>query len=294
MATLLRDAASQGVQAGHPHPDGYLGLGIDSACNEDVIDYRGAHDYLGLSGFGASGLTEARLGTGSKEHFGVYKSFGTHVCDFCGCPMGGAEFERLRDGRERCNECSKSVLKRLVDYEELFSQVKHIMVERFGIDFPKPVQVRVVSQKRLSKEANSVFVPTSGFDARCLGLASLRNGNLKMFFESGSPKLPLMSTSSHELTHIWQYTHWDLEAIDKRYGESKLLVYEGMAVWVQIQFLYLVNEIAYADRQFEIERSRKDEYGEGFRMYLDRYPLSRGIVLTGKTPFMNRENPLAG
>lgn len=272
--------------------DSYLRFGGTAEPDPDVVDYRGIRGYLGDLGFGDSGLTQARSGRDTKDGYDSYQSPGTHYCDFCGRPMAGAEFDRLRDGRERCNVCSQSLLRRIDDYEELFSVVKRNMVQRFGIDFPKPVRVRVVSQKRLAREVGSAFMPTSGFDARTVGFAGERKDGLVMFFENGSPRLPLMATSAHELTHIWQFTHWDMGSLQAKYGDRFLVLAEGMAKWVEIQYLYLINETNYANRSLANEIQRNDEYGEGLRLYLSRYPLSQGIVMIGKTPFMYPKDPL--
>ena len=58
------------------------------------------------------------------------------------------------------------------------------------------------------------------------------------------------------------------------------------------QYLFLLNEVEFAMRSLEHEAARTDVYGYGLRMFLNQYPLSRGIVLKGDTPFMHRDEPL--
>ena len=65
-----------------------------------------------------------------------------------------------------------------------------------------------------------------------------------------------------------------------------------MAKWVEIQYTYLLGETADAKREEIITRCRQDEYGEGFRMYVEKYPLSIGTTNTGATPFENPAKPL--
>ena len=84
-----------------------------------------------------------------------------------------------------------------------------------------------------------------------------------------------LMTLVHEMTHIWQYLNWDMDAIRRKYGaEMELEVYEGMAKWSEIQYAYLMGETAEAKRAEICTRVRQDEYGRGFVKYLTRYPMS--------------------
>ena len=84
-----------------------------------------------------------------------------------------------------------------------------------------------------------------------------------------------MAPIAHELTHIWQYQNWDDQKIVAAYGaENRLEVYEGMAKWVEIQYLLYLNEIAYGKREQVRTMLRQDEYGRGFIQYMKKYSLS--------------------
>lgn len=72
---------------------------------------------------------------------------------------------------------------------------------------------------------------------------------------------------------------------------KRLLIYEGMAKWVEIQFLYLIGEKNVAKREELITRNREDEYGIGFRLYEDRYPLTREAMACDETPFTQDRYP---
>ena len=85
---------------------------------------------------------------------------------------------------------------------------------------------------------------------------------------------------------------WDQDAMKKLYGAAYLVIAEGMAMWSEIQYLYLINETRLSDRTFERDRKRNDEYGIGLNLYVEQYSMTRGIVLEGETPFRNRELPL--
>ena len=99
-------------------------------------------------------------------------------------------------------------------------------------------------------------------------------------------------TMVHELTHIWQYTNWDLKAIKQMYGSKELEVYEGMAKWAEIQYAYLINEPGTAKREELITKHRNDEYGIGFLRYAAKYGISSSTHLKGITPFDNKSQPL--
>ena len=86
--------------------------------------------------------------------------------------------------------------------------------------------------------------------------------------------------------HIWQYLNWNEKDIAKKYGKANTLeIYEGMAKWAEIQYLYLIGETNVARREEYITRNREDEYGIGFRIYEERFPLTREAMVCSETPF---------
>ena len=126
-----------------------------------------------------------------------------------------------------------------------------------------------------------------------LGVAINKKKKYSMLLENGAPRISLIATFAHELTHIWQYTHWDSEKNFKKCSKDKhLLIYEGMAKWVEIQYLYLVGETSVARREEYITRNREDEYGIGFRLYEEQYPLSREAMFCEETPFITDRYPI--
>ena len=72
----------------------------------------------------------------------------------------------------------------------------------------------------------------------------------------------------------------------------RLVVYEGMATWTEIQYLYLIGENNVAKREERITSMRPDEYGIGFNLYEERYPLSYETMSCDATPFLSGEAPL--
>ena len=95
-----------------------------------------------------------------------------------------------------------------------------------------------------------------------------------------------VTTMAHELTHIWQFSNWDLDAIAHRYGKANLLaVSEGMATWAMVQYLLFVRDFDFARRQEAYAMARDDEYGIGFRIFSERYPLRVDGDIDEDTPF---------
>lgn len=63
------------------------------------------------------------------------------------------------------------------------------------------------------------------------------------------------------------------------------IVYEGMAMWSAIQMLYAMGETYYAQQQEQLAAARNDIYGIGFRLYRDRYDLTRNGDAPVLSPF---------
>lgn len=269
----------------------YLLFGGESGFAFDSLSVVSARDYL-QKGFGGGPLTHERTERGISLKYKGYSAPGAHMCDFCGRRMTGVEYQVMRDGRERCRACSETVVRGQEALTKLFVETKDRMCEEFAIDFPVPISVRVTTAERIAHNRHKSFVPTPGFDPRAVGYATNSKGAYTIVLENETPRMSLVSTISHELTHIWQFTHWDLNEIRRLYGRYDLAILEGMAVWTEIQLLYLLNEARRADTDLALSVVRKDEYGFGLRLYLKQYPLSNGVVLEGKTPFENVRMPI--
>lgn len=93
-----------------------------------------------------------------------------------------------------------------------------------------------------------------------------------------------IATLVHELTHIWQYLNWKQEDI-RDLGLDVLTVYEGMATWAGVQYLYMIGETKYAMMEELITLHRTDVYGEGFRIFRSQYPFIKDGKALKKTPF---------
>ena len=259
------------------------------------LDLGGTRAFLQEIGFDGGELRQAREGKNCAEGYrNADKNKNNQMyCSYCGTEIAGVEFFRLPDGRMRCTTCSNTVVKTKAEVEELCQRVITNMDNFFGATIDVPVSIEVTEHRKLKKK---VGVPLGTKDSQSLlilGVAINKKQKYSIILENGAPRISLIATFAHELTHIWQYTHWDNKKNFKKCPKSKrLLIYEGMAKWAEIQYLYLIGETNVAKREEYITRNRQDEYGIGFCLYEDQYPLSREAMSCEDTPFTPDRYPL--
>lgn len=260
-----------------------------------ALDPVNTKNLLAAMGYSDSSLRQARKGDSLSKLIEMNydpRDTGKHYCDFCGKELSGTEYDVLADGRERCVNCSRTAIRSEEEFVKIFRSVSKNMEVYFGIRFTAPVKISMVNSKRLHKRLGKSFVPTAKPDGRTLGVAIKDRDGLSLLVENGSPRVRTAMTMAHELTHIWQYTNWDQKAIRQKYGDTELEIYEGMARWVEIQYAYLVGEVAAGKRTEISTLYQNDEYGRGFIRYVKKYPLSQGSQVMVDTPFDHPEAPL--
>lgn len=267
----------------------YLKYGFEEIDGRLRIDE--LRRYLRVRGWSNNSLTLARkrdilvktqLDLNSVNH-----------CDFCGLPLNGISYDQLSDGRIRCNNCSSSAITSVDDFRELFYRCLDLIQDFYQIKYRVPIQVRTVDAKEVAKGVGMIFKPSTEMAVRVLGFAQRKNGKYSLVVENGSPRLAAIDTIVHEMTHIWQYLNWDADRVQRIYNmnntgcaaKARDIVYEGMAMWASIQFLYQIGETYYASEQEAIAEVRDDIYGIGFRLYRDQYPLVKDSALLKYTPF---------
>ena len=85
---------------------------------------------------------------------------------------------------------------------------------------------------------------------------------LRIFIESGFPRLAAYGTIAHELTHLWQFDKFI-------HNELKKIYLEGLACWVQYHALKSLSDKK-ADRLADqLVGSPDPIYGDGLRLLLD-------------------------
>ena len=259
-----------------------------------ALDLDGTKSFLQEIGFDGGELRQAREGKNCAESLrNTDKNKNNQMfCSYCGTELSGVEFFRLPDGRMRCNTCSNTVVKSKAEVEALCKRVIENMDSFFGARIDVPVSIEVTDERKLKKKLGIPLDTRDSQSMLILGVAVNKKQKYSIILENGAPRISLIATFAHELTHIWQYTHWDNNKNLKKCPKSKrLLIYEGMAKWVEIQYLYLIGETTVARREEYITRNRQDEYGIGFCLYEDRYPLSREAMFCEETPFTPNSYP---
>lgn len=258
------------------------------------LDLEGTKKFLQTIGFEGGELRQARTG---KEQSEVFKKFEQSkknqlYCSYCGSEISGVEYYRLPDGRLRCTTCDRSIVTSKEEIQEMCQRVLANMDKFFGVTIDVPVSVEVVDERKLKKKLGAPLGMRDDKSMLILGSAINKKGKYRILLENGAPRISLMATFAHELTHIWQYIHWDNNKNFRKCPKgNRLLIYEGMAKWAEIQYLYLVGETNVAKREEYITRNRQDEYGIGFCLYEDYYPLSREAMTCEETPFTPEHYP---
>ena len=259
------------------------------------LDLEGTLSFLQGMGYDGGELRKAREGKDSAEGFrGADKNKGNQMyCSYCGSEIAGVEFYRLPDGRLRCTNCSKTLVTTKAEVEELCQRVGDNLDNFFGATIDAPIKIEMVDERKLKKKIGLAIGGQDEQSMLVLGVAINKNKKYSIILENGAPRISLIATFAHELTHIWQYTHWDAnKKMPKCHKSKRGMIYEGMAKWVEIQYLYLIGETAVARREEYITRNRQDEYGIGFCLYEDQYPLSREAMFCENTPFTTDCYPL--
>lgn len=269
----------------------YLNFGYDGIAAG--LQLKKTAEYLHGCGCGDSALYRART-RDVLEHT-LLDLEAEACCDFCGRPLSGVSYERLNDGRFRCNDCSATAVNSLDEFREIFDRVLQLMEMFYGVVLTVPVQVRTADARTVNRGAGYIYRAGRGGGPRVLGYACRRGGRYSLVVENGSPRLATINTMVHELTHIWQYLNWKDARIlgtyqgsdNRRTATARDIVYEGMAMWASIQYLYQIGERYYAAVQQADAMRRTDVYGVGFRLYEAQYPLVKDMSLLHSTPFLN-------
>lgn len=267
----------------------YLNMGCGAM--PAVMNPTLTRDMLDRFGYSQNPYTQSRLG--SPFDMRQRKITDRQHCSFCFKSLEGVPHDNLVDGKARCMECSATVIKSLKEFKTLFEQAKADMQRFFGIQVHSHVKISMVSHRKVTKISGSPHT---------LGLACDRPRGRALLMVNGAPRIPALSTMVHELTHIWQYENWDRGDIAKRYSTevqlhpnpdiARLLAFEGMSVWTEIQYMLLIGERDYAQRYLALRLHDPSEYGVGLALYLKRYSLSMDAFLSKPTPFKAGDKPL--
>lgn len=270
----------------------------------DSLDLAGTKSFLDGLGFAGGELSQAR---NEKKKASTFKQREEEdcelICSYCGLKISGVDYYRLSDGRCRCTMCSRSLVKNIEQLEDIFNRIVKDMEILFDALITKDIQIEMTDEKTIKKRCKLSIGDIDNTDLMIFGVAIKDKKGYKVCIENSLPRIRVIATLAHELTHIWQYENWDKgvkakkrKCIFRRRKKGNMLSakrpltdYEGMAKWVEIQYLYLIGETKMAMREEVITRHRKDEYGYGFAKYEKLYPLQKKVMTKGKSPFSRKD-----
>ena len=165
--------------------------------------------FLRARGLGDSDFTKARKRQQyTREEQVQQQGRAVNRCDFCRCPITGVSYERLTDGRIRCNDCAASAITTEEEFRDLFRQTVDMMQALYHIDFDMPIQVLMTDANNVARGTGRLFVPSQEYASRVVGFARYANGQFGLVVENGAPRIACIATVAHEMTHIWQYRNW--------------------------------------------------------------------------------------
>ena len=208
------------------HENYYLQYHGGKRCaKQDIVGTKG---FLGELGFDGGELRQARQ---KKDYAESYKNVSNKCnqmyCSYCGREISGVEFYRLPDGRMRCTTCSNSIVKTKAEVEELCQRVLTSMDNFFGANIDVAVNIEVVDERKLKRKIGIPLGTTDEQSILILGVAINKRGKYSIILENGAPRISLIATFAHELTHIWQYIH-PLQVLEMLHSLEFLLQDDSM------------------------------------------------------------------
>jgi hypothetical protein len=198
----------------------------------------------------------------------------TEACDYCGrfiaphITNGGVHYS---DGRYICNICRESAVTEKNEALLLLGEVARHM-GRFGMEVDiGEIELHVVGLTRMQELSGKGSYRLTGFtdfeESKSLfGFTAKRRIDVYMLY--GMPRIDVVSTLSHELAHVWQFTAGRLNN-DEAFAEGSC----NYASYLVLQ-QYSGREAEYVIVNLEDDESRI--YGEGFRR-VKRYAEAEGI-----------------
>jgi hypothetical protein len=216
-----------------------------------------------------------------------------HFCDFCGIELRQGEYETFDDGREQCKACFSTAIDTRVEIEHFLDETKTIrkaMNSIFSAKIDIPVEIFFTNANMIASLKQTTYIPTPKFDSRYQAVAvKILSGHYFIYIEFGTPWLQAMVAAVHEYTHIWQYRNWKNVVLNLQLNKRQtLLMIEGMATWVEIQFLIFMKHEVYfnlAKQRAIMYLSMENEYGWGLYNFIKAYPFTKPGEPLQSTPF---------
>ncbi len=208
-------------------------------------------------------ITAQRRGYYSSAHEKPPTQDDGTVCDFCGRPTASKKLKRLPDGRERCQTCTGQAVDTVKGLKKVYKEARAFLTGRFDLKLTRDIDIRFANPQEIAAAHGGTFLPTADFDERAIGLAIQDGpGHYAILIENGQPYHLMLETVAHELTHIWQFDHLDVQRMHAEHG---LLLIEGHALWAGLQCL---EAKGIAKEHIARQVARNDVYGAGYRHLL--------------------------
>jgi hypothetical protein len=150
------------------------------------------------------------------------------------------------------------------DLQEVYGQIRNVLASRMNLEVRGVLQFSLVPAKELQQLTGIPIVPMTERPRRICGQAIRTDqGAIHFYLAIATSKVDAIATLAHELTHVWQYRHLQMEVIP----QEKL---EGHAMWVEISVLESLGYLKEAEQRREGLINRSDVYGRGFRSLLNK------------------------
>ena len=202
-------------------------------------------------------------------------------CDFCDRLITETLYDggvRFSDGRSLCSICHESAVKKIGQARALMTRVA-TQLRRIGMDFDVvDLELHLIGIKKMQQIANYRSHDLRGFtdyhEERNL-FGRMKKRQIDIYLLYGMPKVEMIGTVAHELTHVWQFLNGRLRN-DPALAEGSC---NFAAYWVLKQMA------PGEETDFIIESMLRDEdevYGEGFRRvkkYVEKNGLSEWLAL---------------
>lgn len=171
-------------------------------------------------------------------------------CAFCGRPILGSGI-LLDDGRAMCQNCASHRATSKKEVTELLKRAYNLIESTYGVKVPAGIKIKFARQEELNKDI--------GYGV--LGYYSPSKHLIKIL--RGGPEANILATLVHELTHAWQWREGNVGHLDKVYKE-------GHSTYVEIECLRVDGYHELAEHMHQANMKRQDEYGEGYRFWLEK------------------------
>ncbi len=204
-------------------------------------------------------LRERLARRGASARTGVAEGSSDHQCDFCGAEEPADDLERLVDGIERCDPCGDTAVETIDDLTFAYRRARRFLTKELSIHLRQDIDIRCSTPAEIAEAVGGQFTATARFDYRAVGRAMFQDDGCAILIELGQPYAMTLATLVHELVHVWQFDHLDIERAERDAGLSLV---EGLATWAEVECLRSHGLLCEGADSMEV---RDDLYAYGYR-----------------------------